>query len=183
VGPCSLNVALLARRPFFTTFSGDRDARLREFLGAHPALPPSWQAASRARGAGPFPIRARRPWRSNVVLVGDAAGFFDGITGEGMSLALVSARLCAEAVQQHLAGGDLRPFREYATKYRAAARNSEALGRLSLALAGRPRLARFAVRNLARRPATFDRLAAINAGELPFSAIRPRDIPAIALGL
>ncbi|MGH2610078.1 MAG: NAD(P)/FAD-dependent oxidoreductase, partial [Tepidiformaceae bacterium] len=133
--------------------------------------------------AGPFDRRARRAFRGNVVLVGDAAGFFDGITGEGMSLALVSARLAAVAIREHLPSGSLAPFRRYHDQRRALARNSELLGRLTLFLGPRPGVARWSTRNLGRQPATFERLTAINSGERPFTSLRPRDLLALTLGL
>jgi flavin-dependent dehydrogenase len=112
VGECRLNVALLARRPLVESVA-NREGGFIGFLERHPSMPFRWEADGRAIGAGPFPTRAARAWRANVVLVGDAAGFFDGITGEGMSLALVSARLCAQAVREHLETGEFQPFRRY----------------------------------------------------------------------
>ena len=182
VGECRLNVALLARRPFIESVANGEGGFIG-FLERHPSMPPRWSADGRTVGAGPFPIRAARAWRANVVLVGDAAGFFDGITGEGMSLALASARLCAKAVTEYLETGEFQPFRRYDSELRAAARNSEVLGRLSLGLGQRPALARFAVRNLSRRPQTFAKLAAINAGEARLGSLRPRDALALMLGL
>ncbi|PWK59277.1 geranylgeranyl reductase family protein [Roseicyclus mahoneyensis] len=45
----------------------------------------------------PFGDHRRRPGRGNVLLAGDAAGFVDPITGEGIGHALTSGRLAAEA--------------------------------------------------------------------------------------
>lgn len=45
----------------------------------------------------PFGDYRRRPGRGNVLLAGDAAGFVDPITGEGIAHALRSGRLAAEA--------------------------------------------------------------------------------------
>jgi flavin-dependent dehydrogenase len=133
--------------------------------------------------AGPFPAAAARAWRGNLVLAGDAAGFFDGVTGEGMSHALISARACADALASYLADGDERAFAAYDKQRRSLARASTLLARLTLALAKRPFAARRAVGNLARRPQAFARLVAVNTGELPLSALRPRDLLALALGL
>jgi len=44
--------------------------------------------------------------RDNVLLVGDAAGLIDPLSGDGMYEAFVSARLAAEAIL----GGDLEPY-------------------------------------------------------------------------
>ncbi|MEX1102643.1 MAG: FAD-dependent monooxygenase, partial [Dehalococcoidia bacterium] len=182
VGPHEMNVALLTRKPAMAQFAGQLATSFEAFLRKHPAMPSEWSITSPAAAAGPFPSKATRAFRANVVLVGDAAGFFDGITGEGMSLALRSARLCAEALERHLETGSPEPFRAYDRERRALSRNSEIMGKLMLALGPRAALARWSTRNLARQPTTFERLAAINAGERPLSSLRPRDLLALALG-
>ncbi|MEV4095533.1 NAD(P)/FAD-dependent oxidoreductase [Streptosporangium saharense] len=48
-------------------------------------------AATRVRGAGPLRQRVRSRVAGRVLLVGDAAGYTDALTGEGLSLALLSA--------------------------------------------------------------------------------------------
>ena len=47
-----------------------------------------------------------RPGRGNVLLAGDAAGFVDAITGEGIALAIESGALAAEAAAQAIRAGD-----------------------------------------------------------------------------
>ena len=125
---------------------------------------------------GPFPVRARRLSRGRVVLAGDAAGFFDGITGEGMSVALQGGALCARAVDAALVTGTRAPLATYERRTRRLARNSTALGALTLLLAARPTLARLAIRQLAAHPDTFDRMLAINAGVTGFGALSWRDL-------
>ncbi len=49
-------------------------------------------AATSVRGAGPLRQRVRSRVAGRVLLVGDAAGYVDALTGEGISLALLSAR-------------------------------------------------------------------------------------------
>jgi flavin-dependent dehydrogenase len=49
-------------------------------------------ASSTVRGAGPFRQRARRPSAGRVLLVGDASGYVDAITGEGLRLGFAQAR-------------------------------------------------------------------------------------------
>ncbi len=44
------------------------------------------------RGAGPLRQRASRPGPGRVLLVGDAAGYVDALTGEGLSLGLACGR-------------------------------------------------------------------------------------------
>ena len=47
----------------------------------------------------------RRPGRGNLLLVGDAAGLIDPVTGEGIGPALQSALLAAQAIEKSLARG------------------------------------------------------------------------------
>jgi len=53
----------------------------------------------------PFGDHRRRPGRGNVLLAGDAAGFVDPITGEGIAHALGSGRLAAEAAARAIREG------------------------------------------------------------------------------
>lgn len=53
---------------------------------------------SRARGAGPLRQRSRRRVAGRVLLVGDAAGYVDALTGEGIALGLAQARAAVAAV-------------------------------------------------------------------------------------
>jgi flavin-dependent dehydrogenase len=183
VGRERLNVALLARRAFMRRFAGNLRGAFESIVVDHPALRDFGGLSDAPMAAGPFPARCTRTWRANFVLVGDAAGFYDGITGEGMSIALVSARACAEAVDAYLRAGSYDSFRDYDAARRSLARNSDLLGRLSLALGRHPALASFAVRNLGRRPESFERLVAVNTGELPLRALSPRELWALATGL
>lgn len=56
------------------------------------------EPASTLRGAGPFRQRALKPSNGRVLLVGDASGYVDAITGEGLRLGFDQARLAVEAV-------------------------------------------------------------------------------------
>lgn len=49
------------------------------------------QAASDVRGAGPLRQRVRGRVRGRVLLIGDAAGYVDALTGEGIAISLASA--------------------------------------------------------------------------------------------
>jgi flavin-dependent dehydrogenase len=53
---------------------------------------------SRVRGAGPLRQRARQRVAGRVLLVGDAAGYVDALTGEGIALGLAQARAAVAAV-------------------------------------------------------------------------------------
>jgi flavin-dependent dehydrogenase len=90
VGPDCVGVAVLSdqRRPWDDLIGEFPPlARLRE------AVP-----ASRVLGAGPMRQRARRRVVGRVLLVGDAAGYVDALTGEGIALGLAQARAAVAAV-------------------------------------------------------------------------------------
>ncbi len=116
--------------------------------------------ASRDRGAGPLHQRARGAARGRVALVGDAAGYLDALTGEGIALGMREARALAAAV----AAGDLTRYRR---EQRRLARLPELLTRLLLAAERRPRLRRRLIAALGQDPALFARLLGIHSGALP----------------
>ena len=154
VGPDELGVALLwsgGKADFDDLL--DRLPRLRERLAGMPV-------ASRDRGAGPLHQRVRAVHRGNVALVGDASGYLDAITGEGMAIALHQSAALVEA----LAAGDLS---SYAAAHRRIARLPDFMTRLVLALESRPGLRRRAIRALAAEPALFSRLLGIHGRTLP----------------
>jgi flavin-dependent dehydrogenase len=117
-------------------------------------------AASRDRGAGPLHQRVRTVWRGNVALVGDAAGYLDAITGEGLAVALHESAALIEAIR----AGRLEL---YAAAHRRINRLPNTMTSLVLALERRPRLRARAVRALAAEPALFARLLGIHARTLP----------------
>jgi len=178
-----VNVAILSGRDRARSLSGNLTTAYREMAEESGALPAGSVLADAPLAAGPFPAEAGRVWKSNLVLVGDAAGFFDGVTGDGMSLALVSAQMCAGAVREFLATGESASFAVYARKRRALVRNPQLLGRLLLTLATHPRIGARVASNLARRPETFAKLMRINQGEHGFSSLRPRDLLAALAGI
>lgn len=118
---------------------------------------------SRDRGAGPLRQRVRRPVRANLALVGDAAGYVDAITGEGLSLAFHQA----EALVDALVAGDVA---RYAAAHRRLARLPDAMTRQLLFVERHPGLRRRTVRALAADPALFNRLLALHTRALPVSA-------------
>ncbi len=93
-----LNVGIYSQIPMGRWLLDD----LRRFVDSHFA---GWKL--RGPYAAPIPgsARRRRPGDSRVLLVGDAAGFADPITGEGISYAMTSGRAAAEAVAAALEGG------------------------------------------------------------------------------
>jgi len=110
--------------------------------------------ASTDRGAGPLEQRCRRVARGNLALVGDASGYLDAITGEGLALSFHQAFALIEAV----AGGDLG---EYARSHRRIGRYPIAITRLLLFVERHPRLRRRVMRSLAGDPTLLSRFLAL----------------------
>jgi len=134
-----------------------------ELLGRFPVLArrlAGAPAASRDRGAGPLHQRVKGVVRGNVALVGDAAGYLDAITGEGLAIALHQSAALVEAIQ----AGDLS---RYAAAHRRIGRLPDTMTSLVLGLERRPRLRARAVRALAAEPALFSRLLGIHGRTLP----------------
>lgn len=136
------------------------DALLGRFprLQARVAGAPSDSAV---RGAGPLRQRVARTVAPGVVLVGDAAGYVDAITGEGLSLAFEGAHALGGCLRDALARPtDVAALAPYeAAAARAFARYRRLAGSL-VWIAARPWLRRPIVRALAVVPGLFDRALA-----------------------
>ncbi len=154
VAPGEVGVAML--------WSG-RKAGFDRLLASFPRLEERLAGAepvSQDRGCGPLRQRARAVNRGRLALIGDAAGYVDAITGEGLSIAFHQAAALAAA----LAAGDLRG---YARQHRRIVALPEAMTRLLLWVERRPALRRRVICALAREPAVFSRLLAIHCRALP----------------
>jgi flavin-dependent dehydrogenase len=80
---------------------GPMGARFDRALAAVPTLAGRlWGApvSSALRGAGPFRTRTRARTSGRVLLVGDAAGYVDALTGEGLRIGFALARRAVEAI-------------------------------------------------------------------------------------
>ncbi|MDF2704783.1 MAG: monooxygenase [Nonomuraea muscovyensis] len=99
-------------------------------------------------GAGPLRRRVRARVAGRILLVGDAAGYTDALTGEGVSLAV----RCAEALV-----GCLRRDRpqDYERAWRRLSRTHRLLTGALLLAAHRPATARLVVPAAQRMPALF----------------------------
>jgi menaquinone-9 beta-reductase len=71
----------------------------------------------------PFCNFMLRPGRKNILLVGDAAGFVEPVTGEGIAFAMQSAGYAAQAVLEAACSGDPQSaLRNYKQRYAPLAR-------------------------------------------------------------
>lgn len=111
-------------------------------------------AATAVRGAGPLRQRVRARAAGRVLLVGDAAGYVDALTGEGIALALATAG----AAVRCLAAG--RPD-TYERDWARLTRRHRLLTAALLAATRRARAARLVVPTASRLPPLFT--AAVHA--------------------
>lgn len=101
------NVMLVVDQADLHSWSGAFDQRMQQ-TAAHLAggrrTIGAVQRIGRRVAIGPLSHHVRTVADTNVYLVGDAAGFVDPFTGQGVYLALHSARLAAEAIIGELKG-------------------------------------------------------------------------------
>src|SRR5439155_16357026 len=105
--------------------------RLATVPGAAAALR-DFQQVTRVRGVGPLARRVLGVAGPGWLLAGDAAGFLDPFTGEGVYRALRGGRLVAEAISRALGdgGADETVIGEYERLRRRAFEDKERLCRL-----------------------------------------------------
>jgi len=158
VSPTQVGVALLfggdplpEGRGADGRFAGvlDRFHRLGERLVGEPG--------SSVRGAGPFERRVRRRQVGRVLLVGDAAGYLDPITGEGIRLGIAASEAAVACIIEG------RPDR-YEARWRRATWRVWRLTEGLLSLREVPTLRRAMVPLLRRVPGLFDTLVRLLAG-------------------
>src|SRR5439155_1215433 len=125
-------------------------------------------AIDRPLGGGPFRQRVARVFTAGALLVGDAAGYVDAITGEGMGAALRQGVAAGELLAGALtaAGRSSRAplgaeaLAPWAAIHAALVPDGDPLTELVLWLAQHPRLARPAIASLAPPPGAFHPLPA-----------------------
>lgn len=134
------------------------DAALARFPQLAARLLPSL-ATGTERGAVSAGRKLKRVYRGQVVLVGDASGSVDAITGEGMCLAFQQAWLLAEALER-------QDPRYYQARHRRLSVRPGFMAALMLALENRNRLRHRVIKVLAAKPAIFADLLALHVGAL-----------------
>jgi len=151
IGPQEICVAVISR---------DSHLRLEHALPQHPQLFERLKQApltTAERGAVSATRRLARVYRDRVVLVGDASGSVDAITGEGLRLGFEQAMALATALQ----AGDLRV---YATAHRRLARRPAFMAGLMLSLDRSAWLRRRVLRALSDAPGIFSTQLAMHVG-------------------
>jgi flavin-dependent dehydrogenase len=151
VGPREVSVALLCN---------DSHERLEGALSHFPELNRRLAGApfsSSERGAVTASRRLHRVVRDRTILIGDASGSVDAITGEGLCLSFRQAVALGDA----LSSGNLD---SYQTEHRRLAQRPILMSRLLLLLDRFPKLRGQVLGTLAARPAIFAQLLAMHVG-------------------
>lgn len=91
-----------------------------EHLRAFPALQERicGQAHGQDRAAGPLRQKVRSRTAGRVMLVGDAAGYVDALTGEGLGIAFGAAEILVDCVAADRTGDYDRLWRKMSRRYR-----------------------------------------------------------------
>ncbi|HYB70751.1 MAG TPA: NAD(P)/FAD-dependent oxidoreductase [Candidatus Bathyarchaeia archaeon] len=164
----SLVVPLAHARPYRGRMESFFAARMKQ-LRRLPARLQGMQAEGPLMVMGPLAYRVSEPRVGGVLLAGDAAGFYDPFTGEGLYTALRSAELLAEAAQPALERGDLSAaaLAPYRAARRAAFADKARVTRALQFLIARRRLANTAAHVLAHRPALLAHLMGVIGDFIP----------------
>jgi geranylgeranyl reductase family protein len=172
VAPGVVNLGLVVPLAHAAPWSGRLEtffrARLKQLRHLAPRLA-GMEPAGRLMAMGPLAYRVREPRAGGVLLVGDAAGFYDPFTGEGLFTALRSAELLVETAHTALTRGDLSTpaLAKYA---RGRSREFAAKSRVTRGvqfLIARRGLANLAAHTLTRRPALLGTLMGVIGDFVP----------------
>jgi flavin-dependent dehydrogenase len=164
---CQLYITPVSEREMCVALiSGDSRLRLDDALTRFP------EAARRLAGAAATTLergavcssrRLKSVCRGRVILVGDASGSVDAITGEGLCLLFQHAAALGRALE----AGDPRL---YAAEHRRIGRRPEFMARLMLLMDRRDGLRRRAIRAMSAAPRLFQGMLAMHVGEFSLPA-------------
>jgi flavin-dependent dehydrogenase len=171
-GPVAGNqrmVGLLCYQDRMREFGGRLESRYREVAQSlRPALRNAELVGS-VSAVGPFWYRASTVANDGVFLIGDAAGFTDPITGEGIAAGLRQARAFAAALDTP------NPERAYRQAHRRLTQDPRRIAALFLRLSRTPTLVERAMRSHQRAPRTLTTLLGIGFGYWGFNRVTPRE--------
>jgi len=151
----------------------------RSWWQAQPALAARLEGAEQVTslaGASPLAGRARAGVAPGIVLLGDAAGFLDPITGGGMTQALETAELLANYIASRGLSRADHWLWDFERDRQALLRDYRVLTQAVLWLADHPRLAARVLTVLRATPSLLSHLIGVSGGVrrlLPFARIAP----------
>jgi menaquinone-9 beta-reductase len=173
VGPDLLLVSILTHRSFppmtARTYAG---AARRSIAGLGDA-----ELVAGPLGAAYFHQRVRAVADGAVFLTGDASGYDDPTTGDGIAIGMLVAERLAVHAGDLLSGRIAEPTAaaRYTRDHNDLVRERRRLTQLALFLARSPVLSRRAMLRAASDPRALGKLIAINCGYQTFRDLSPRD--------
>ena len=122
---------------------------------------------------GPFDWPVRRAVADGALLVGDAAGYYDPFTGQGIYRALRGAEMAAEVVGDALRSGPATAaaLMPYEVRRRGAFGSGERVQRIVEAVVSRPRVFAAVASRFRRRPALADAVLRVTGDVDPVGAL------------
>lgn len=177
VGPKERLLGLLCHRGQMRRFAGQLGSTYNDIALS---LRPELKAASpvdEAVATGPFRYSASTVAQNGIFLVGDAAGFVDPISGEGLATGLLQGRAFALALAQP------DPERAYREAHRQLTRDPRRATSLLVLLSGKPTRAARGMRGLSHAPALMPKLLGVILGYWGFNRLTPREWLALFAGV
>ncbi len=156
-----INVSVVVRAAHLAAAKKTSQAFFAQTVQAHPELRQRFAQAIRVSNlftTGPMAQRTACPQQDGIIFIGDAAGFFDPFTGQGIYLALHSATLAAAVAHRALCSGALSAdaLRSYFRAHRQVFHDKYRLSALIQLGLRVPWLANRVIDRLARRPSLAD---------------------------
>jgi menaquinone-9 beta-reductase len=166
VTPLPNREVLVAALAHVHTLTQPLDRLFHHWCNSQPALRSRLDGAqqiSPLRATSPLSGRARAGVARGLVLLGDAAGSVDPITGCGMALALLTAELLAKYVSRNLRK-DSEWFWNFERDRQALLRDHRLLTNLMLCLSDHPRLAYWLLSAMRISPGLLSHLVGVSGG-------------------
>jgi menaquinone-9 beta-reductase len=178
VGPELLLVSTLTER-------SNPPVSARTYADAARAAVPSIRDAelvSIPLGAAQFRQRVRAVADAGVFLVGDATGYDDPTTADGLTVGLLLAERLAVRIDDLLLGrvSEAEASSLYRRDHARIVRDRRRLAMLALVMIGTPWMSRRAIRRARVDPRGLSKLLAIDCGYQGFTGLSPRDWLALA---
>lgn len=191
IGERLINGSIVVDQGIVQDWKGQLDALFDRTLHAFPLALSALRDTERRgpiRCLGPLAFRSSHRAKAGALLIGDAAGFYDPFTGEGVGHALHSAQLAADVIASAFAQGNggltATRLEQFDRRQRKAWKSRQRLRAALQAIIRRPRAANAVARFLSRRQPLADLLLGVIGDLLPphtlFSTsalfnIRPRE--------
>lgn len=178
IGAGRCNVTLVMPDREARKIAGAREAYFDRVLATHPRLRGA-RREGEVLATGPFDWPTRCAVTDGAALVGDAAGYYDPFTGQGIYRALRGAALLAEAASAALRRGSVpaAALRPYEQARRSAFDPGTRLQRLIEVFLAHPALLRAAGVRFHRRPLLADALVAVTGDLEPVRTLwAPRTV-------